>query len=172
MFTFLAQESVRVPGPIVRTSWMRGPRPPEGALIRLGDGVHIVRSRGRIAGAGVSRLPVEAARPTLLQLLRVAAAFPEWHRRAACRREPSASFFGNENAILPAHRRAPRGTSRRLCQSCPVRAECLRWALTQPEEYGIWGGTSGERRVLLRKRLAAGESLDAIVAEVLDGPPR
>ncbi len=46
------------------------------------------------------------------------------------------------------------------CQNCPVTAQCLDWGLRH-EPSGIWGGTTGaERRVLRRKlgiKLDAGE---------------
>lgn len=39
-----------------------------------------------------------------------------------------------------------------ICSACPVRAECLEFAITTNQEFGIWGGTSeDERRVLRRK---------------------
>ena len=38
---------------------------------------------------------------------------------------------------------------KRVCQRCPVQAECLAFALAQPETHGIWGGLSyAERRAL------------------------
>lgn len=49
-----------------------------------------------------------------------------------------------------------KGESRRaavkICQSCPVIAECLNWAL-QHKETGIWGGTSENQRKQLRREL-------------------
>lgn len=40
-----------------------------------------------------------------------------------------------------------------VCDSCPVKAECLEEALKQSEQFGIWGGmTVEQRRELLRKR--------------------
>lgn len=39
---------------------------------------------------------------------------------------------------------------------CPVREQCLRWALDHEERYGIWGGVSErDRRRLSRERRAA-----------------
>ncbi len=39
-----------------------------------------------------------------------------------------------------------------ICAGCPVRAECLEFAITTNQEFGVWGGTSeDERRVLRRK---------------------
>ncbi|CAM5599797.1 MULTISPECIES: WhiB family transcriptional regulator [Streptomyces] len=40
-----------------------------------------------------------------------------------------------------------------LCSDCPVRTECLAYALDNRIEHGIWGGTTArERRSLLRRR--------------------
>lgn len=37
--------------------------------------------------------------------------------------------------------------------ACPVKAECLSYALSRPERFGVWGGTSErERRRILRRR--------------------
>lgn len=43
--------------------------------------------------------------------------------------------------------------AKRVCARCEVRAECLAYALTHDERYGIWGGmTEHERRRLRRSR--------------------
>ena len=40
-----------------------------------------------------------------------------------------------------------------LCGDCPVRVECLEYALAHRVEYGVWGGASErERRRILRRR--------------------
>ena len=40
----------------------------------------------------------------------------------------------------------------KICRGCPVRQECLDWALETRIYYGIWGGmTERERRRLLRR---------------------
>ena len=37
-----------------------------------------------------------------------------------------------------------------VCNACPVREDCLEWALTEREPLGVWGGmTSAERSVLV-----------------------
>ena len=44
--------------------------------------------------------------------------------------------------------------ARALCNRCPVRAQCLEYALANREEFGMWGGLSPfERRNLKRKPL-------------------
>ncbi|TNY38169.1 WhiB family transcriptional regulator [Thermomonospora catenispora] len=40
-----------------------------------------------------------------------------------------------------------------ICAQCPVRAECLDWALRAGEPDGIWGGTTPEERRYLRREL-------------------
>ncbi len=44
--------------------------------------------------------------------------------------------------------------AKRICATCPVREECLDFALTQDERFGIWGGLS-ERERRRAKRLTA-----------------
>ena len=54
------------------------------------------------------------------------------------------------------------------CQGCPVRAECLEWALTggpdgSGEWFGIWGGTSErERRIIRRQRTQAASIFEGL----------
>ncbi|WP_231839643.1 MULTISPECIES: WhiB family transcriptional regulator [Blastococcus] len=44
--------------------------------------------------------------------------------------------------------------AKRVCAGCPVRAECLEYALASDERFGIWGGLSERerRRVRLQRR--------------------
>lgn len=56
----------------------------------------------------------------------------DWRARARCGNEDPDKFF-------PSHRSTDE--SRRGCLSCPVRQECLEFALQSPwEPTGIWGG--------------------------------
>jgi WhiB family transcriptional regulator, redox-sensing transcriptional regulator len=41
--------------------------------------------------------------------------------------------------------------ARAVCNECTVRVECLRYALTNREQFGIWGGTSERERRRLRR---------------------
>jgi WhiB family redox-sensing transcriptional regulator len=38
----------------------------------------------------------------------------------------------------------------RICNQCPVRAECLAEAQARPEIWGVWGGLSYHQRLELR----------------------
>ena len=49
-----------------------------------------------------------------------------------------------------------------ICAICPVRIECLEYAVRTHESHGIWGGLNElERRLLIRERerRAAGDRL-------------
>jgi WhiB family redox-sensing transcriptional regulator len=42
-----------------------------------------------------------------------------------------------------------------ICADCPVRQECLDFAMRSGEVHGIWGGATPEERTRARRRLAA-----------------
>lgn len=67
-----------------------------------------------------------------------------WAGRALCAGSDPEIFF-------PAH--DDQGTeARQICGGCPVRAECLDYAIQADERHGIWGGLDpGERRNLRRR---------------------
>ncbi|MEU2621994.1 WhiB family transcriptional regulator [Streptomyces sp. NPDC007157] len=68
----------------------------------------------------------------------------EWGARAVCRRiDPDELFVEG----------AAQNQAKAVCAGCPVRTECLAYALDRRIEHGIWGGmTERERRALLRRR--------------------
>ena len=48
---------------------------------------------------------------------------------------------------------AAQNRAKAVCRSCPVRMECLSFALDNKIQFGVWGGmTERERRALLRRR--------------------
>jgi len=40
-----------------------------------------------------------------------------------------------------------------VCNTCPVKTECLQYALDNGERHGIYGGTTARQRQQLRRRL-------------------
>lgn len=64
-----------------------------------------------------------------------------WPERAICVGEDANAFF-------PAHS-DPGTRARQVCANCPVRVDCLEYAIAA-DEWGIWGGLDREQRRALR----------------------
>ncbi len=90
----------------------------------------------------------------------------EWLQRAACVDEDPELFFP-VGTTGPALRDL--ATAKSVCARCPVRRECLSWALRTGQAAGVWGGTCEEERAVLRgetrrtarRHAAAGVKVDA-----------
>jgi WhiB family redox-sensing transcriptional regulator len=85
-----------------------------------------------------------------LDALRTVLAFDDlaWHDRANCKGANADLFFPERGASTR--------TAKAICRQCPVRAECLEFALRSGEKFGIWGGLSErERRRVRRERQVA-----------------
>ncbi|MEJ2886109.1 WhiB family transcriptional regulator [Actinomycetospora aeridis] len=60
--------------------------------------------------------------------------------------------------------------ARALCGRCPRQDACLTWALTAPEKYGYWGGTSRNQRARLGEDIEQGRAtLSDVVERVTAG---
>ena len=76
-----------------------------------------------------------------------------WQDIAACKGMDPTIFFGPEHAESVKEKRDREDSAKAVCHTCPVREECLEYALDAREGYGIWGGlTELERKALLRRR--------------------
>lgn len=76
-----------------------------------------------------------------------------WRDHAACEGSPPEWWFPDEYGAQAAE-------ARRVCASCPVRVDCLTYALAEYEVFGVWGGASERSRRLLRHRLARSPHAD------------
>jgi WhiB family redox-sensing transcriptional regulator len=77
----------------------------------------------------------------------------QWREQAACLEHPAVLFFGLDENETPAERRIREEEAKRICLTCGVRDDCLEYALSTREPYGIWGGlTEVERRSRLHRR--------------------
>lgn len=77
-----------------------------------------------------------------------------WQSRAACRGPESWLFFPPAYPERKEERDARESRAKGICAECPVRAECLDYAISIREPHGIWGGLNeAERRTLLGKQL-------------------
>ena len=67
-----------------------------------------------------------------------------WRDEAACRGGDPDVFF-----VDPSD---PAFEARRVCRSCSVTVECLDYAVSTHQPYGIWAGTSPKTRQTIRSR--------------------
>jgi WhiB family redox-sensing transcriptional regulator len=74
-----------------------------------------------------------------------------WQHAAACREEDVILFFGPDGERQP-ERELREQKAKALCASCPVRMDCLNYALSRPEKYGSWGGLNEDERAVERRR--------------------
>jgi WhiB family redox-sensing transcriptional regulator len=78
-----------------------------------------------------------------------------WQEARACKDAHPDLFFGPEHESGKA-RVIRQAQAKALCATCPVREECLEYALERSEVFGIWGGLNGkERRDVIRERKRA-----------------
>jgi WhiB family transcriptional regulator, redox-sensing transcriptional regulator len=86
-----------------------------------------------------------------------AAGSTDWQQHGLCRAEDSNVFFAPAHFEHKPEREAREARAKAICARCPVRAECLDWALETREPFGVWGGYSETERkqILLGKRKAS-----------------
>lgn len=67
-----------------------------------------------------------------------------WQDQALCAEVDTDLFFPEDGGSV----KAPK----RVCRGCPVRAECLEYALGTGQRHGVWGGLSEHERRVLRRQ--------------------
>ena len=76
----------------------------------------------------------------------------EWFDDAACREVGTDVFFPTSEAQAD--------EAKAICAVCPVREECLEYALETRPGDGVWGGlTASERHRLIRRRQKAARKM-------------
>ncbi|WP_456569617.1 WhiB family transcriptional regulator [Blastococcus sp. SYSU DS0539] len=65
-----------------------------------------------------------------------------WRLDALCAETDPEAFFPDKGGSTR--------EAKRVCTGCPVRAQCLEFALASDERFGIWGGLSERERRRLR----------------------
>ena len=81
-----------------------------------------------------------------------------WRNQAICRDTDPDLFFpiGTTGQALVQIDRA-----KEVCEVCPVKTECLDYALETNQDSGIWGGLDEEQRRNIRRQAAARQRLYA-----------
>lgn len=66
-----------------------------------------------------------------------------WQARGLCGQSDPEAFFPEKGQ--------PSRDAKRICRACPVREECLQYAIDNDEQFGVWGGLSRRERRRLGK---------------------
>jgi WhiB family redox-sensing transcriptional regulator len=93
---------------------------------------------------GIDGVKAAVSTSGVLELLKAIGPRRAWQAQALC-----AKMADSDQAFFP----IPGGTARpakSVCRECPVRAQCLEFALDTNEKYGVWGGLSERERKALR----------------------
>lgn len=64
-----------------------------------------------------------------------------WEKDAACKDSPTSMFYADTVTYAKA-----------VCATCPVKQQCLAFALDVGERFGVWGGLSEQERAKLRNK--------------------
>lgn len=68
----------------------------------------------------------------------------DWMEQAKCQSRTDIPFFPEDGA--------PAVPAIRFCNGCPVKIECLQYALHHNLSDGVWGGASPNQRKAMRRR--------------------
>ena len=66
-----------------------------------------------------------------------------WQEQALCAQTGGDFFFPEPGSSVR--------EAKRICGLCEIRAECLEYALSNDERFGVWGGLSEKERLSLRR---------------------
>ena len=87
---------------------------------------------------------------------------PDWRDSAACVREDLNLFFPISTVGRAAQQQVD--AAKAVCGRCPVRQDCLEWALDVGPEFGIFGGCTEVERRRLRNERSSGPQWSSTVA--------
>jgi WhiB family redox-sensing transcriptional regulator len=78
---------------------------------------------------------------------------PPWLPLAECSGADPELFFGPDQGETAPDRDRREAMAKAICASCPVRAECRKYAVDGNITYGVWGGLGEFERVSYRQNL-------------------
>lgn len=74
--------------------------------------------------------------------------YPKWKDRPACEGTDTELWFNEDDK--PTYQQY--ATLKKICKGCPVRQQCLDYALKH-DVFGFWGGTTPRERQRIRGKL-------------------
>jgi WhiB family redox-sensing transcriptional regulator len=87
-----------------------------------------------------------------------------WSADAKCQHEDPELFFPTSDG---SRAQGQIDAARAVCDSCPVRRDCLDLALSTDAKYGIWAGTTPVERRRLRRRAGYASTPRRVVRRTL-----
>lgn len=69
----------------------------------------------------------------------------DWYNYGKCRDFETDLFFPEPGEVAKSKKAIS------VCKGCPVRAECLTWAMNEHESFGVWGGFSYRSRTKMMR---------------------
>lgn len=75
-----------------------------------------------------------------------------WQDDAICKGMDPDIFFWGTTKWGKVHNGPDRTQAKAVCAKCPVRRECLDYAIDNNIMHGTWGGTNEDERASLRRR--------------------
>lgn len=69
----------------------------------------------------------------------------DWRFDAACATTSNPDDWYSEDTLML-------GRLQTICARCPVRSECLEYAVKNEPDWGVWAGTTPQQRRRLRDR--------------------
>jgi WhiB family transcriptional regulator, redox-sensing transcriptional regulator len=73
-----------------------------------------------------------------------------WRFQSACADATNKKVFFPVGVTGPAEIQIRQAKA--ICDGCPVATDCLDYAISTNQEYGVWGGTSEDERRILRRK--------------------
>lgn len=70
--------------------------------------------------------------------------FADWANHGSCRGEDPGTWFLDD--LKSAEGRKSVKHAKSICAMCPVRIQCLNYAIENKERFGIWGGLTPHER--------------------------
>jgi WhiB family transcriptional regulator, redox-sensing transcriptional regulator len=82
-------------------------------------------------------------RPLVMDLLGIE---PDWQERGLCSQTDPEAFFPEKGGSTR--------EAKKICDRCEVRPDCLKYALSHDERFGVWGGLSERERRKIKRAAA------------------
>ena len=103
-------------------------------------------SADRCSAFGVGLRRAGLRRPGIAGLLGIGTEgdAQSWQEQALCAETDPEAFFPEKGGSTR--------EAKKICTGCEVKAQCLEYALSNDERFGIWGGLSERERRRLRRR--------------------